>query len=111
MPWRSKSILFWLSLVSPIRSEIDLLEAGVLRLVAARFSIGESLPDGRDGRLGTPAAAGGTEPDWRRRRPPEMRSRNFDDGMSQQFPDFLKPCLNLFPRRMRAITEQRALRL
>src|SRR5260370_34673894 len=31
--------------------------------------------------------------------------------MSQHAPDSLKPCLNLYPRRVRAITEHLALRL
>src|SRR5260370_21636361 len=31
--------------------------------------------------------------------------------MSQHAPDSLKPCLNLYPRRVRAITERLALRL
>src|SRR5258708_7194764 len=80
-------------------------------MLVCSFSIGESLPDGRDGRLGTPAAAGRTEPDWRSRTRPEMRSTDFNNGRSQQVPDFLEPCLNLFPRRIRAITEQFALPL
>jgi hypothetical protein len=40
-------------------------------ILVCSFSIGESLPDGRDGRLGMPAAAGGTKPDWRSRTRPE----------------------------------------